>query len=103
MATPVSGPTTITSATPGTAVTAIAANMAGGYITNPTNASDQGLSAPEPLYIDQVHNATLSGNGSTIVLQPGQSYSIIPFTITPVTAVAASPNHKFTAVQWPTS
>jgi hypothetical protein len=102
MATPVSGPATVTSATPGTPVIAIAANQAGGYIVNPTLASDQGLSASEVLYVNQVTNAGLVGNGTTIVLQPGQSYTVIPYTTTPVTVCAPSPSHQFTAVQWPT-
>ena len=102
MATPVAGPNTVTSATPGTAVIAIAANQAGGYIANPTVAADQGLSTSEVLYVNQVTNATLLANGTTIALQPGQSYTVIPNTTTPVTVSSASASHKFTAVQWPT-
>ena len=102
MATPVSGPATSTSATPGTAVIAIDANQAGGYIVNPTTAADQNLTTVEPLYVNQVTNAMLQANGTTIALQPGQSYSVIPNTTTPVTVSAASASHKFTAVEWPT-
>ena len=57
MATPVSGPAVVTSATPGTAVTAIDVNQAGGYVVNPTSAVDQGLATPEVLYVNQVTNA----------------------------------------------
>lgn len=102
MATPVSGPATVTSVTPGNAVIAIAANQAGGYIVNPASASDQGLATAEVLYVNQVQSAGLTGNGTTIVLQPGQSYSVIPSTTTPVTVASASASHNFTAVQWPT-
>ena len=102
MATPITGPATVTSPTPGTAVTAIDPNQAGGYIVNPATATDQGLATVEPLYVNQVASATLQANGTTIALQPGQSYSVIPNTITPVTVSAASPSHKFTAVEWPT-
>jgi hypothetical protein len=102
MATPVSGPATVTSPTPGTAVVAIDVNQAGGYIVNPTLAADQGIATAEPLYVNQVTAATLNANGTTIALQPGQSYSVIPNTVTPVTVSAASPSHKFTAVEWPT-
>ena len=102
MATPVSGPAIITSATPGTPVTAIDVNQAGGYIVNPNIAVDQGLATVEPLYVNQVTGATLQANGTTIALQPGQSYSVIPYTTTPVTVSAASASHKFTAVQWST-
>jgi hypothetical protein len=102
MATPVTGPATVTSPTPGTPVTAIAVNQAGGYIVNPSLAADQGVTTAEPLYVNQVTGATLQANGTTIALQPGQSYSVIPNTTTPVTVCAATASHKFTAVQWPT-
>jgi hypothetical protein len=102
MATPVVGPATQTSATPGTAVPAIDVNQAGGYIVNPTLAADQGLGTAEVLYVNQVTNATLQANGTTIALQPGQSYSVIPNTTTPVTVSSNGASHKFTAVQWPT-
>lgn len=102
MATPVQGLASQTSPTPGTPVIAIDVNQAGGYIVNPVAATDQGLASPEPLYVNQVGNALLQANGTTISLQPGQSYSIIPNTTTPVTVSAASPNHKFTAVMWAT-
>lgn len=102
MATPIPGTATITSSTPGTAVIAIAANQAGGYIVNPTTATDQGITTAEVLYVNQVVNATNVGNGTTIVLQPGQSYTVIPNTTTPVTVSSATASHKFTAVQWPT-
>lgn len=100
MATPVSGTTTITSATPGIAVIAIDVNQAGGYIVNPTSAVDQGLSTAEILYVNQVTNAGLQANGTTIALQPGQAYTVIPNTTTPVTVSSASASHQFTAVQW---
>jgi D-lyxose ketol-isomerase len=102
MATPVSGLATVTSPTPGTPVTAIDVNQAGGYIVNPTLAADQGVATAEPLYVNQVAAATLKANGTTIALQPGQSYSVIPNTVTGVTVSAASPSHQFTAVQWAT-
>ena len=99
--TPISGPATVTSATPGIAVTAIAPNQSGGYIVNPLLAADQGLGTAEVLYVNQVTGAGLSANGTTIALQPGQSYTVIPDTTTPVTVASASASHKFTAVQWP--
>jgi hypothetical protein len=102
MASPVIGPATVTSTTPGTPVIAISVSQAGGYIVNPTLAADQGIATAEPLYVNQVGNATLAANGTTIALQPGQSYSVIPNTTTPVTVSSATASHKFTAVQWPT-
>ena len=99
--TPIAGPATQTSGTPGVAVTAIAPNQSGGYIVNPLLAVDQGLGAAEVLYVNQVTGATLHANGTTVALQPGQSYTVIPQTTTPVTVSAPSANHTFTAVQWP--
>jgi hypothetical protein len=102
MATPVSGVTVVTSTTPGQAVTAISPNQAGGYIVNPLDEVDQGLAIAEPLYVNQVTSAATAANGTTLALQPGQSYTIIPNTITPVSVASASASHKFTAVMWPT-
>ena len=99
--TPVAGPASQTPATPGTSITAIDANQSGGYITNPFTAADQGLSAAEVLYVNQVTLAGVVANGTTLALQPGQTYSIIPNTTTPVNVASASANHKFTAVEWP--
>ena len=101
MTTPIAGANSQTSATPGVAVIAIPANQSGGYIVNPLLAADQGLGAAEPLMVDQVTSASENANGTTVGLEPGQSYTVIPGTTTPVTVVAASPSHKFTAVCWP--
>lgn len=101
MSTPVVGLVTQTGGAPGVGVLAISPNQSGGYIVNPLSASDQGLSAAEVLYVDQVSTATPVANGSTIALQPGQSYTVIPGTTTGVTVASASANHKFTAVMWP--
>jgi hypothetical protein len=103
MATPVAGTNTQTSITPGTSVIAIPVNQAGGYVVNPLSATDQGLAANEVLYVDQVGPAKLTANGTTIALQPGQSYTVVPNTITPVTVASNSASHKFTAVCWPTA
>src|SRR5262245_24584932 len=100
MATPVAGLATQTSGTPGVPVNAIAANQSGGYVVNPLAAADQGLGTAEVLYVNQVLPASTVANGTTIALQPGQSYTVIPGTTTAVSVSAMSPNHKFTAVQW---
>lgn len=100
MSTPVAGPNTQTSATAGIPTTAIDQNVAGGYIVNPLLAADQGLTVAEVLYVDQVEAAGVVANGTTIALQPGQSYTVIPYTTTPVTVASQSAGHKFTAVQW---
>jgi hypothetical protein len=99
--TPVAGLATQTGATPGIPVNAISANQSGGYIVNPLLAADQGLATAEVLFVSQVGNAITNANGTTIALQPGQSYTVIPQTTTPVSVASLSPNHKFTAVMWP--
>jgi hypothetical protein len=99
--TPVVGLATQTSGTPGLSVVTISANQSGGYIVNPLLAADQGLGAAEVLYVNQVGAAATNANGTTIALQPGQSYTVIPQTTTPVNVASLSANHKFTAVMWP--
>ena len=100
MSTPIQGPATVTPATAGEPVLAISPNQAGGYIVNPLDETDQGLAAAEPLYVNQVTDAALQANDTTLALQPGQSYAVIPGTTTGVSVASQSPNHKFTAVQW---
>jgi hypothetical protein len=101
MTTPVQGTNSVTSGTPGVAVIAVPANQSGGYIVNPLLATDQGLGSAETLYVNQVTTAALQANGTTVALAPGQSYTVIPGTTSPVTASSSSPNHKFTCVCWP--
>jgi hypothetical protein len=98
--TPTVGSATQTPSSPGIPVNAIAANVTGGYVVNPLLAADQGLATAEVLYVNQVQPSSTVGNGSTIVLQPGQSYTVIPNTTTPVSVCSLSASHKFTAVQW---
>lgn len=100
MSTPIAGLATQTPASPGIPINAIAANQTGGYIVNPVLAADQGLASAEVLYVNQVGPCDVQANGTTIALQPGQSYTVIPNTTTPVSVASASGNHKFTAVQW---
>ena len=97
---PVSGLNTYI-AVGGQGVIAIQTMPNGGYITNPLTATDQGISAIEPLYIDPVGSAAiLQGNGTVFALQPGQTWSVIPGQITPTYANAATTGHKFSAVSW---
>ena len=100
MSTPIAGLVSSTPASAGIPVNAIAQNQTGGYIVNPYLAADQGLDAAEVLYVNQVQPSDTQANGTTIALQPGQSYTVIPNTTTPVSVASLSPNHKFTAVQW---
>lgn len=101
MSIPVAGLATQTPSTAGLPINAIAANMSGGYIVNPLTAADQGIASSEVLYVNQVGPCDTQANGTTIALQPGQSYTVIPATTTPVSVASISPNHKFTAVMWP--
>lgn len=100
MTIPLAGLASQTPATPGLPVNAIASNQSGGYIVNPLSAVDQGLATAEVLYVNQVGPSDTQANGTTIALQPGQSYTVIPATTTPVSVASLSPAHKFTAVQW---
>ena len=100
MSTPVQGLATQTSSAAGQPINAIAANVSGGYIINPLDPKDQGLAAAEVLFVSQVGPAAMVANDSTLALQPGQSYTVIPGTTTGVSVASASPSHRFTAVMW---
>ena len=100
MSTPIAGLVNQTPNSPGIPVNAIAPNQTGGYIVNPLLAADQGTAAAVVLFVNQVGPADVQANGTTIALQPGQSYTVIPSTTTPVSVASLSANHKFTAVQW---
>ena len=100
MSTPVVGSATQTPTSPGVPIQAIPPNQTGGYIVNPLLASDQGLATAEVLYVNQVTTATTVAHGTTIALQPSQSYTIIPNTTTGVSVASLSASHQFTAVSW---
>jgi hypothetical protein len=88
--------------TGGTAVVAASANPSGyngGYITNPLLATDQGISTAEPLIVDPTGASPgLNANGTSIALQPGQNWPIIPGQVTATMVNATTSNHKFTCV-----
>lgn len=88
-------------ATGGMAVIAVPENPSGGFITNPAAAADQGLGAPENLYVSPVGDATLVGNNTTFVIEPGGSWPIIAGQTTRTSVNAASDGHKFSVVYWP--
>jgi hypothetical protein len=92
--------TVVTGGVPVTAVLAVSNGINGGYVVNPLTASDQGLGAIEPLYVNIVTNATTSGNGTTVALQAGQSFALVPGQTTAVSVNAASNGHRFTCVFW---
>ncbi len=97
--TPVAGPNTQIT-TGGTPVIAISANANGGYITNPALNTDQGITTAEAILVDPVNPPSLSANGTTVSIQPGGTYLVIPGSVNPVYVNAATGGHKFTAVQY---
>lgn len=100
MSTPVQG-LAVTTGAAGAPVTAIAANQSGGYVVNPLDPADQGQATDAAvLYVNQVGPATTVANTTTLALQPGQSYQIVPGATTPVSVASNAANHKFTAVSW---
>ena len=100
MSVPVQGLAIVTSGTPGTPVDAIAPNQSGGYIVNPLEGVDQGQGDAQVLYVNPVGPATLTANTTTLALQPGQSFAIVPGATTPVSVASPAANHYFTAVSW---
>jgi hypothetical protein len=93
MATPTAGLTGQTPIIPGNPVNALAANLSGGYILNPAT-------APGLLYIDPTGPASISANGTTLALPPGQPFYAIPGSTLPVSVASTFPNHQFVSVQW---
>lgn len=91
-------------ATGGTAVTVVTGPCTGGYITNPTTATSQGVGAAENMYIDMVAtpgSTDAAANGTTVSIAPGQSFTIPALgTGVLLKANAATTGHKFTAVVW---
>jgi hypothetical protein len=97
--TPIAGVNSII-ATGGTSVVAVAANPNGGYIKNPLLSTDQAVTA-EVLYVDPVGTAAiLKANTTTISLQPGEIWNVIPGQTTPTFVNAATSGHKFTVVSY---
>lgn len=83
----------------GIAVTPMFGPIAGGIITNPRYAEDQGLDVVEVLWIDVTGaDATLGLTTTSFPLQPGQTYTVIPGQTTGVSANAASAGHRFSGV-----
>ena len=85
----------------GQPVTAANGGVNGGLIANPLTATDQGLQAAEPLYVDPAGPCLKTAAGGTIfALQPGQTWALIPGQTTPTIVNAASAGHKFTVTTW---
>jgi hypothetical protein len=86
--------------TGGTAVTMITGQVRGCYITNPPTAAAQGIATAENVYIDPVTTATTTGNGTNVILQPGQTYNCIPGQTNNLSVNAATSSHALTVVKW---
>lgn len=85
----------------GAAVMVIPPGAYGGYIWNPLSTADQNVSPAEPLYVDPIQGPQLQGFGSTITLQPGETYFVqIVKSLNGVFVNAATSGHRFTCVYW---
>jgi hypothetical protein len=93
MATPTAGLANMTPGTPGQSIPALAANLSGGYIHNPSNSLNV-------LYVDPTGPALPAGNGTTMILAPGQTFYAIAESTIQVFIAGSVPNQPFTAVQW---
>ena len=78
-------------ATGGKPVLVLPGSIAGGLITNPA-------AATEPLYVNPVKPPGLVANGSTVALQPGDSWNMIPGQLSGTYVNAESNGHLFSAV-----
>jgi hypothetical protein len=76
----------------------LASFIEGGTIYNPLSASDQGLAAAEPLFVDFTGPAYSHVAGSTIELEPGDSIDIPEDCTNGAWVCAASGGHQFTCV-----
>jgi hypothetical protein len=92
MTTPTAGLNSQTGA-PGIPVAALDINQIGGYVHNPVSASTV-------LYVDPTGPASTTANGTTMALNPGQTFYAIPESTLQVSVAATDANHQFVAVQW---
>jgi len=84
--------------TGGTPVTVAFGPVAGGIITNPRLAADQGLPSAHVLYVDPVGPAATNETITTVKIQPGASFMIPVGQTTNVSVNARNSGHKFSAV-----
>ena len=93
MTTPTPGLAFITPATAGTPINALDTGLGGGYIVNPASSTAN-------LNVDPTGPASLTANGTTLSLPPGQTFFAIPNSTIPVSVVSSIPDHFFVSVQW---
>ena len=76
----------------------------GGWVQNPVDAAAQGLGATENLYLDMVGTpggSDSTANGTTQLLQPGQSFTIPPLSYgVNVRVNATTSGHLFSGEVW---
>lgn len=84
----------------GEAVQVIPPNINGGLVTNPLTATDQGITTPEPIYINPISAGPLVANNTTFALAPGSTWSVIPGQSSSTWVNAASAGHKFSVIYW---
>lgn len=83
----------------GQAVTLMYGPILGGLIVNPADATDQGISLVEVLYVDLFGPAGTATSATTVAVQPGQSYAVPPTTGN-VSVNAATSGHRFSAITY---
>lgn len=88
----------------GTPAVAMNGPLQGGIIVNPQFAADQGLDTVEVLYVDLTGPAALQETETTVPIQPGGVFYVIPGQTTNVWVNAVSAGHKFSGyvIQAPT-
>lgn len=84
--------------TGGNPVVAAYGPVRGGFITNPSLNTDQGISTAENLFYSITGNAAPYETPTTFVLAPGQTFLIPPGLTTNVSVNAPTSGHKFSAI-----
>ena len=71
--------------------------IAGGMIVNPASATDQGIAAPEVLFVDLVGPAATMETVTTFPVQPGGSFTVPAGFTETVSVNAETSGHRFSA------
>jgi hypothetical protein len=90
--TPVAGLTSVV-VTGGTPVLVSNGGDAGGFITNPSTAT-------ESIFVDPVGAASLVAQGTTFEIVPGSNWEFIAGQTTPTSVNAATNGHEFSCVRY---
>jgi hypothetical protein len=87
----------------GAAVVLVDGPVSGGWIINPPTAAAQGIMTAENCYIDLVNppgSTDATAYGTTVVLVPGQNFTIPAIGAGVVIWAAATSGHKFSVTVW---